>query len=73
MFALRNILKEDGLGWFPSEAIAVTPDIDHPPADVAWKATPWLAKESMTVDARSSALDAVARSAPDAPRGAPTA
>lgn len=73
MFALRNILKEDGLGWFPTEAIAVTPDIDHPPADVAWKATHWLAKESMTVDALSSALDAVARSAPDAPRGAPTA
>ncbi len=73
MFALRNILKEDGLGWFPSEAIAVTPDIDHPPVDVAWKATHWLAKESMTVDALSSALDAVARSAPDAPRGAPTA
>lgn len=73
MFALRNVLKEDGLGWFPSEAIAVTPDIDHPPVDVAWKATHWLAKESMTVDALSSALDAVARSAPDAPRGAPTA
>lgn len=73
MFALRNILKEDGLGWFPSEAIAVTPDIDHPPTDVAWKATHWLAKESMTVDALSSALDAVARSAPAAPRGAPKA
>lgn len=73
MFALRDILKEDGLGWFPSEAIAVTPDIDHPPTDVGWKATHWLAKESMTVDALSTALDAVARSAPDAPRGAPTA
>ncbi len=73
MFALPNILKEGGLGWFPAEAIAVMPDIDHPPVDVAWKATHWLAKESMTVDALSSALDAVARSAPDAPRGAPTA
>lgn len=73
MFALRDILKEDGLGWFPSEAIAVTPDIDHPPTDVAWKATHWLAKESMTANALSSALDVVARSAPDAPRGAPAA
>lgn len=71
MFALRDILKEDGLGWFPSEAIAVTPDIDHPPTDVGWKATHWLAKESMTVNALSSALDAVARAAPKAPRGAP--
>ncbi|MGP5653843.1 NERD domain-containing protein [Candidatus Corynebacterium faecigallinarum] len=73
MFALRDILKEDGLGWYPSEAIAVTPDIGHPPTDVAWKATHWLAKESMTVDALSSALDAVAQAAPSALRGVPTA
>lgn len=73
MFALREILKEDGLGWYPSEAIAVTPDIGRPPTDVAWKATHWLAKESMTVDALTSALDAVARTAPIAPRGAPAA
>lgn len=69
MFALREILREDGLGWFPSEAIAVTPDIGHPPSDVGWKATHWLAKESMTVEALTSALDAVARTAPNAPRG----
>lgn len=70
MFALREILKEDGVGWFPSEAIAVTPDIDHPPADIAWKATHWLAKESMTVDALASALDSVALAAAEIPRGA---
>ncbi|AZS42348.1 hypothetical protein CVS54_03711 [Microbacterium oxydans] len=72
MFALREILKEDGLGWYPSEAIAVTPDIDHPPTDVAWKTTHWLAKESMTVDALTSALDAVASASASAPRGAST-
>jgi hypothetical protein len=70
MFALRDILKEDGVGWFPSEAIAVTPDIDHPPTDVSWRGTHWLAKESMTVDGLTSALEAVARAAADAPRGA---
>jgi hypothetical protein len=73
MFALRDILREDGLGWYPSEAIAVTPDIDHPPTDVAWKTTHWLAKESMTVDALTAALDEVARAVPKAPRGVPTA
>ncbi|MBS1907554.1 MAG: NERD domain-containing protein [Actinobacteria bacterium] len=73
MFALREILREDGLGWFPSEAIAVTPDIDHPPTDVSWKATHWLAKESMTADALTSALDLIAHAAPDAPRGTPVA
>lgn len=69
MFALRNILKEDGLGWYPSEAIALTPDIEHPPADVGWKASHWLSKESMTVEALASAFDEIARSAADAPRG----
>jgi hypothetical protein len=73
MFALRDILREDGLGWYPSEAIAITPDIEHPPADIAWKSTHWLAKESMSVDSLVDALDAVARAAPDAPRGAPKA
>lgn len=73
MFALREILKQDGLGWYPSEAIAVTPDIDRPPTDVAWKATHWLAKESMTVNSLISALDAIAATASGAPRGVPTA
>lgn len=73
MFAMRDILREDGLGWYPSEAIAVTPDIEHPPTDVAWKASHWLAKESMTVGSLAAALDTVARSAQKAPRGASAA
>ena len=69
MFALRDILREDGVRWFASEAIAVTPDIDAPPSSAEWKSTHWLAKGSMTVSTLASALDDVARVAPSPPRG----
>lgn len=63
MFALRSILREDGLGWFASEAIVITPDIDSPPPSTEWKATHWLAKESMSATALATALDTAAESA----------
>lgn len=69
MFALRDILKEDGLKWFPSEAIAVTPDINDPPSSTEWKPSHWLARSSMTVSALASALDTIAGNAPTPPRG----
>ena len=28
-FALRDILQEEGVGWFPHEAVVVTPDIER--------------------------------------------
>jgi len=70
MFALKKILDEDGLGWFPGTAAVVTPDIDGPPSSPEWKSTHWLAKESMTGAALASALDVIAKSAPAAPRNA---
>lgn len=70
MFALKNILDEDGLGWFPATAAVITPDIDAPPSSPEWKSTHWLAKDSMTGGALASALDIIARSAPSAPRNA---
>jgi hypothetical protein len=63
MFALRDILREEGVGWFASEAIVVTPDIDAPPSSPEWKATHWLAAESMRESAFVRALDAVVASA----------
>lgn len=69
MFALRDILREDGVGWYPSEAIAVTPDIPAPPKDVSWKETHWLAKESMTVESLTYALGKLVGGASSAPRG----
>lgn len=67
MFALRDIFHEDGLGWFPTESVVITPDIDSPPAAVEWKATHWLARDQMTVSGLTSALDAVVASAKKAP------
>ncbi|WP_210505498.1 nuclease-related domain-containing DEAD/DEAH box helicase [Naasia sp. SYSU D00057] len=69
MFALRDILREDGIGWFPTEAIVVTPDIDSPPSSTEWKSTHWLAKDSMTASALSAALDRVAEGSRPVPRG----
>lgn len=70
MFALRGILAEDGLGWFPSEAVVVTPDIDHPPADAEWKSSHWLSKDAMSPSGLAAALDTVAAAAPDGPQRA---
>lgn len=63
MFALRDILREDGAGWFASEAVTVTPDIDAPPSSPEWQSSHWLAKDAMTASALSSALDVVANGA----------
>lgn len=69
MFALKNILREDKLGWFAAEAIVVTPDIAAPPSSTEWKATHWLARDSMSVQAMTAALDEVAKKAPSASHG----
>lgn len=70
MFALKKILDEDGLGWFPAAAVVVTPDIDGPPSSPEWKSSHWLAKDSMTGAVLASALDVIAKTAPAAPRNA---
>lgn len=66
MFALRDILREDGVGWFAGDAIVVTPDIDAPPPSTEWKPSHWLAKDSMNAPNLVAALDAVAKAAPHA-------
>lgn len=68
-FALRNILQEQGIGWFAHEAVVVTPDIDAPPEAVGWLPTHWLARDKMTSASFAAALDAVAAGARDAPVG----
>lgn len=66
-FALRKILREEGVGWFPHEAIVVTPDIDSPPQSVEWHSTHWLAKDDMNIAGLGAALDAVVGYARQAP------
>lgn len=60
MHALRKIFHEDGLGWFASEAVVVTPDISAPPTDTEWLPTHWLAKDDMSATGIKHALDVVA-------------
>jgi hypothetical protein len=69
MFALRDILREEGVGWFATEAVAVTPDIDAPPPAVEWKGNHWWARERMSVAAMTAALEEVAGEARTAPYG----
>ncbi|MBJ7308212.1 MAG: NERD nuclease, partial [Acidimicrobiia bacterium] len=42
MYALRDILSEDGLGWFAHEPVVITPDVASSPRSVEWKQTQWL-------------------------------
>ena len=42
MYALKDILRQDGLGWFPAEAVVFTPDIEAPPTNLEWQASHWL-------------------------------
>lgn len=69
MYALRDILQEEGVGWFATEAVALTPDIDAPPAAVEWKGSHWWAKEQMSVAALTEAFEKVAGEARPAPYG----
>lgn len=68
-FALRSILKEQGIGWFAHEAVVVTPDIDTPPNAVGWLPTHWLARDQMSSAGLAAALDAVVAGARQAPSG----
>lgn len=68
-FALRDILKEQGVGWYGHEAVVVTPDIEAPPSSVDWKPTHWLARAEMTAAALPLALDDVVADARPSPMG----
>ncbi len=68
-YALREILREQGVGWYRHEAVVVTPDIEAPPSSVDWKSTHWLARDTMTAAGLTSAFDAVVADARRAPHG----
>ncbi|MFI9777166.1 NERD domain-containing protein [Streptomyces sp. NPDC051956] len=69
MYALRDILREEGVGWFASEAVVITPDIDAPPAAVEWRGSHWWAKGQMTIAGMKAAFEKVADGARTAPSG----
>lgn len=68
-YALRDILQEEGVGWFAHEAIVITPDIESPPNAVGWRPTHWLARDEMTSASVEAALDRVVDNARTAPNG----
>lgn len=69
MYALRDILREEKVGWYPHEAIVVTPDIDSPPHSVEWQPTHWFAKDDMNIAGLATALNTVADQSRKAPSG----
>jgi hypothetical protein len=68
-YALRDILKEQGVGWYSHQSLVITPDIEAPPSSVDWKPTHWLARDSMTAAALTAALDTVVAETRNAPHG----
>ncbi|MFG1912380.1 NERD domain-containing protein [Kribbella sp. NPDC048928] len=68
-YALRDILQEEGAGWFAHEAVVITPDIDSPPASVGWLPTHWLAQSDMSSAGLEGALDRITQNPRTAPRG----
>ncbi|MEV4417258.1 NERD domain-containing protein/DEAD/DEAH box helicase [Catellatospora sp. NPDC049609] len=69
MYALRDVLREEGVGWFAHEAVVVTPDIETPPRSLEWPPTHWLARDDMSAAGLTEALDAIAADARKAPAG----
>ncbi|MDX3658854.1 NERD domain-containing protein [Streptomyces sp. ID05-26A] len=69
MHALKEILSEEGIGWFAHEAVVITPDIDAPPHSVEWKADHWLSRSHMDATSLAAAFDAIAAGARKPPSG----
>jgi Nuclease-related domain len=59
MYALHDILCEEGVGWFAHEAVVITPNIESPPHSVEWKPTHWLSTGDMSVASLTRALETV--------------
>lgn len=67
--ALREILHEHGLGWYPDQHAVMTPDVDDLKQALGWYDTHWLSKSQMTIDGIRQALDDIADKAPSPRRG----
>jgi hypothetical protein len=67
--ALRDILHEEGLGWYPDQHAVITPDVADLAHAIGWYPTHWLAEKDMTVEGLEQALDEIAARAPEPSRG----
>lgn len=55
-FALQEILSEENMGWYPWEALVITPDVKDIPGSAEWKSTHWLTGDDMTSKGLADAL-----------------
>ncbi|GAA3530808.1 ATP-binding domain-containing protein [Aeromicrobium panaciterrae] len=69
-FALRDILHEDGIGWYPDQHAVITPDIDDLDSAIGWFGTHWLSREDMSVVGLQEALDQIIQRASSPNRNA---
>lgn len=69
MYALRDILRKEEVGWYAQEAVVITPDIHAPPHSVEWEPTHWLAKDDVNIAGLTKALDTVVAQSRKAPAG----
>ena len=67
--ALRDILHEEGLGWYPDQHAVITPDVGDLAHAIGWYPTHWLAEKDMTVESLEQALDEIAARAPGPSHG----
>lgn len=58
--ALKDILREDGIGWFAYTAAVITPDTDALIQSHEWLPTHWLARDDMSIAGLERALDSIA-------------
>lgn len=69
MYALRAIMREDGMGWFASESVVITPDIEAPPSNLEWSSSNWWARDRMSISGLERALHEVVVNARTPPHG----
>lgn len=65
--ALREILKEDGLGWYADQHAVITPDVDDLDRAIGWYPSHWLVAGDMTVEGLTRGLDEIVSRAPQPP------
>jgi len=66
--ALRDILKENGLGWYADQHAVITPDVDDLDRAIGWYPSHWLVAGDMTVDGLTRAFDKIVCRAPLPPQ-----
>lgn len=67
-FALQEILRDENVGWYPWEALVITPDVKNIPGSTEWKSTHWLTGEDMTSKGMADALRRVLSDVAQPPR-----